>query len=180
MLCDNCKKNNATTHLKTIINGEVFEQHLCSDCAKEKGVEKEFNLENPLLSLMNSVFGEDKIKISGQEVKHCKGCNSTLDDIINIGKLGCADCYETFKSELLPYLKRIHGETKHIGKIAYTVNEEKDKDTIPADKKAENNNESADSLSTLKEELKNLISEEKFEQAAIVRDKIKALEDTLK
>lgn len=35
MLCDNCKKNTATYHSKTIINGVESSEHLCSECAKK-------------------------------------------------------------------------------------------------------------------------------------------------
>lgn len=34
MLCQRCKKREATYHSKTIINGMVSEEHLCSNCAK--------------------------------------------------------------------------------------------------------------------------------------------------
>ena len=37
MLCQNCGKYEATTHVKRIINGESAEAHLCSDCAKALG-----------------------------------------------------------------------------------------------------------------------------------------------
>ena len=37
MLCQNCGKNEATTHLKRIINGEKAETHLCSQCASALG-----------------------------------------------------------------------------------------------------------------------------------------------
>ncbi len=176
MLCENCKKNNATTHLKTVINGKVYEQHLCSQCAKEKGVVKDFGLDNPLLSIMNSVFGGTMLN-SGENVKRCKGCNSSFEDIINHGKLGCSDCYDTFYDELLPYFKRIHGDTKHIGKIAYTVNEEKTNEEAKTSDRVENDK---DTIHSLKEELKKLINEENFEKAAVVRDKIKALEESEK
>lgn len=34
MICDRCKKREATTYLKTNINGVVTEKHLCSECAR--------------------------------------------------------------------------------------------------------------------------------------------------
>lgn len=37
MKCEHCGKNEATFYYKSNINGEVTEQHLCSDCAKELG-----------------------------------------------------------------------------------------------------------------------------------------------
>ena len=33
MLCDRCKKNEATFHKVISINGDGYETHLCSDCA---------------------------------------------------------------------------------------------------------------------------------------------------
>lgn len=35
MLCDKCKKNQATYHRKTTINGVTTEEHLCTKCAME-------------------------------------------------------------------------------------------------------------------------------------------------
>ena len=37
MLCQACGKNPATTHVKTIINGELTEYSLCADCAQKMG-----------------------------------------------------------------------------------------------------------------------------------------------
>ena len=37
MLCQNCGKNPATTHIKTIVNGKLTEYDLCSECAREMG-----------------------------------------------------------------------------------------------------------------------------------------------
>ncbi len=85
--------------------------------------------------------------------KRCHTCGCTLSHISEKGRVGCADCYEVFKNELLPYIKRVHGNTKHIGKtpILENINEIKE----------------------LKETLNRLIAEEKYEQAAVIRDKIR-------
>ena len=37
MLCQSCGKRQATTHVKTIINGELKEYELCSECANKMG-----------------------------------------------------------------------------------------------------------------------------------------------
>ena len=37
MLCEHCGKKEATFYYKTNVNGDVNEQHLCCDCAKELG-----------------------------------------------------------------------------------------------------------------------------------------------
>ena len=36
MLCDRCKKNEATIHVKKVLNGKIESMHLCAECAKEK------------------------------------------------------------------------------------------------------------------------------------------------
>ena len=37
MLCDRCKKNEATSYFRSTVNGVTTEEHLCSACAAEKG-----------------------------------------------------------------------------------------------------------------------------------------------
>ena len=37
MLCDNCKKNEATVHMTRVVNGKKSERHLCNACAKQQG-----------------------------------------------------------------------------------------------------------------------------------------------
>ena len=40
MLCQHCKKNQANTHIKRVINGEKTEMDLCSECAAKLGVDE--------------------------------------------------------------------------------------------------------------------------------------------
>ena len=37
MLCQSCEKRQATTHIKTILNGELKEFNLCPECAAKLG-----------------------------------------------------------------------------------------------------------------------------------------------
>lgn len=165
MLCQHCKKNEATTHVKTMINGKYTEYRLCPECAHELGYDNMFSDFNADFGgLLSSFFSNALPAISG--AAHCKSCGSTLNDIKRTGKVGCADCYDTFFSELMPTIRSIHGNTEHKGKhpdaIEYTVNEEK--------------TESTDKIAELKAELKQAIEDENFERAAQLRDEIKELE----
>ena len=115
MLCDKCGKNNATTHIKQIINGVVTERNLCSSCAAEEGYSKFPH--GGLADMLASMFGDiSGLGIESNETR-CPVCGSRFSDIAETGKAGCAECYKTFYSELLPYLKRVHGSVKHIGKV---------------------------------------------------------------
>ncbi len=92
-------------------------------------------------------------------VKRCDCCGSSFDDILKSGKCGCPHCYEKFYEKLLPRIKNVQG-----GRIEHTGK------TPNAGKSSE------DQTLILKEQLKTLIAEEKYEEAAVVRDKIKNLE----
>ena len=159
MLCEKCKKNQATTHIKTIINGKYSEKHLCSECYKE---ENDFAGGFSVGDMFSSMFGDSHYSGLQNGVIRCPVCGSTINDISNTGKAGCSDCYKTFGEQLLPFIKRIHGSVSHTGKM------------VSGNVSAENNEKSE--LLKLKEQLKSLIAEEKFEEAAKVRDRIKELE----
>ena len=55
MKCDRCGKNEATFHYKTNINGRVTEAHLCSDCARAMGYTSSLRRSMRPMSL----FGDD-------------------------------------------------------------------------------------------------------------------------
>lgn len=52
MVCDRCKKREATSYFKMVINGVVTEKHLCSDCASLETMEDKsyFDIFDNLLS----------------------------------------------------------------------------------------------------------------------------------
>lgn len=160
MKCEKCGKFEATTHIRSVINGVVREYNLCSNCASSEGYGS--GSHNSLAGMLASMFGEFvPTGISDNAVK-CSSCGASFSDIAKSGKVGCAECYKTFENELLPYLKRVHGSTKHIGKIP-----------VSAPIMVVNTEETVESL---RMELNRLVSEEKYEQAAVIRDKIRKLE----
>lgn len=167
MLCQHCQKNEATTHVKTMINGEYAEYRLCPECAHELGYDSMFpDFTADFGGLLGSFLSAALPARSG--ATHCKLCGSTMNDIKKTGKVGCSECYDTFFSELMPTIRNVHGNTEHIGKrpvIEYETVED-DKPEQQEDKK----------LESLKAELKQAIEDENFERAAELRDKIKELE----
>ncbi len=161
MFCDKCGKNIATTHIKTVVNGVLTEHDLCTSCAAEAGYGDLPNggLADLLISMLNGI-SPNKL---AENTRRCPVCGATFADIAKTGKAGCAECYKTFYSDLLPYLKRLHGSVKHIGKIPNSA----PLATVPDKNKIE----------TLRMELNRLVGEERYEEAAIVRDQIKELEE---
>lgn len=166
MKCQHCNHNEATTHIKKNVNGNVTEMHLCSDCAKELGVMEEFSPE----SFFNDTFfgnflgaGVPAMNIlSG--IDHCEYCGSTFNDIVKSGRVGCANCYSNFEDRLQPTITKMHGNAKHIGKnVTYTEEKEAEPEISELDK--------------LKNDLKLAIKEQRFEDAAVLRDKINEMNE---
>lgn len=159
MLCEKCKKNIATTHIRSIVNGKKTEMHLCAECAAKEGISgiNDAGLGGMLASMFGDVLSLDP----AASLVKCDCCGSTFHDISKTGKAGCPQCYKTFYNEFLPYLKRVHGSIRHVGKTLHA----------PAAEQEPQND-----IMKLKNELAELVREEKFEQAAEVRDKIKELE----
>lgn len=172
MLCEKCKKNNASFFFEENINGKKRSMALCSACAEEmqkngmlQGSESPFDVFGLSSSIHDSLFGSlftsPKKVMQIDKQKACPACGSTLEDFRKIGKAGCGECYKTFASELEATIRSIHGNAKHTGRA-------------PARARAilEKENE----LKNLREQLKASIENEEFEQAALLRDKIKNIE----
>lgn len=172
MLCDECGKNKATVHLTEIVNEQITKLNLCETCAKEKGsdVEQHFGISD-LLTALSDVEAPSPSAGGGPAVKsRCPHCGLTYDDFKKVGRLGCSECYVTFKASLAPLLKRIHGSNQHLGKVPNPVmiKEQKVLSKIH------------DDLEMAKADLQKAIKKEEFEEAATLRDKIKFLEKKMK
>ena len=161
MLCENCKKNTATTHIRTVINGVVIEKNLCGYCAAQSGYSKFVN--NGFASMLAAMFG-DELATGNIRESRCACCGTRFSDIAETGKMGCSECYVTFKDKLIPYLKRVHGTTEHIGKKLNDAGSSLAPVTIDSQKEA------------LRNEMLKAVQNEDFEKAAYLRDEIKKLE----
>ncbi len=162
MQCDVCHKSEATVHLTEIVNDKVTKLHLCEECARAKGEEMEthFGLSDLLAGLAD--LGMPQELKSSKSVK-CSECGFTFADFQRVGRLGCPACYDAFQGQLTPLMKRIHGTDIHVGKYPLK----------PVQSGADNK---PNELMELKAKLQNAISSEAFEEAAVLRDKIKMLE----
>ncbi len=164
MLCDICGKNEATVHLTEIINDQVTKLHLCEGCAKEKGAEMEehFGLSDLLAGLSDLGAG---LEPEMTESVKCANCGLSYQNFRKTGRLGCSECYEAFKKQLGPILKRIHGTDRHIGKVPLKSGKVLNEMNV---------------LQELRQRMEKAIQFEEFEEAARLRDEIKKLEEKMK
>lgn len=153
MLCDNCKSNMASYHKSVNINGQGYETHLCSECAKLFNEPSLFDFDEfglfdlPILS-----------KFMLEEQKRCNNCKSTFSDFLKRGKLGCKDCYATFEEEIRDMLENMESP------IDLNLDEFTD---------ISENNE----LMQLEAQLQQAISEERYEDAGELKKKINLLKN---
>ena len=162
MLCTNCNSREASFHYKQILGGKKTEQHLCSVFAHELAYLGQRESEFDIGSLLNEFISMPVSHNSSKSIVSCPGCNTTYDEFRRSGLLGCDKCYETFGSIIESTLSRIQPSTVHKGSLSGEEGA-----------KIRKENE----ISTLKDELKKAIIDERYEDAAILRDKIKRMEE---
>ena len=177
MKCQNCGKNDVTFRYTQVINGVKKEMNLCDKCAKELGF-KDINFNMPInfSSFLTDFFNDynDNLLPSfiGSNVSQCKACNTTFDDFINSGEFGCSNCYDLFEDRISPILKNLQGANKHIGRgyREVTKKSEEEKTNKKQVKKEENE------VEKLQKDLQKAIKDERYEEAAKIRDEIKKIE----
>lgn len=183
MLCENCGKREANVRYSENINGKKKELNLCEECSKKLGIgEMDFSMPIDFSNFLGG-FMEDLATpefmpmLNTLKGTKCNSCGSTFDDIINTGMLGCQDCYDFFEARLDPIIRRLQGSNRHVGRIGKIIDSKIDeKNKKESDVQSDKEKVETNKIEKLKEQLKKAISEEKYEEAAKIRDEIKSLE----
>lgn len=192
MLCENCGKREANVMYTQIINGDKKEMHLCEECSEKLGIENmDFKMPISFSSFLGDFFDEfenDTLLPELNPIKElrCDSCGMTFENFMNTGKFGCSNCYNIFESKIDPILKNIHGANRHVGRLgkigpASNIQEQEEKREInkiegteKEEPKVANEVSEEDKL---REELRKAIKEERYEDAAKLRDEIKNLKE---
>ena len=165
MMCEDCGVRPAKFHLMTIINGDRVERNLCPGCmAKHQkqlpGIDFS-NLAGILNSILEDRSAEERTKQDAQfEGLVCEQCGTTYMEFQKWGMLGCANCYQAFKTPLTSLLQRVHGNTQHAGRVP---------DGAHSGASIRMN------IDRLRQKLQKAVADEEYEQAAKLRDAIRAL-----
>lgn len=179
MTCERCNKKKAAVIYRENINGRIKALKLCEECAEL--LEQAGELEDvssavggfpfpdcpteecaPLLPFLSVTVTQDRAESPGG--CRCPQCDSTIRNIAETGRVGCAACYTVFGRELEDILRATRGDVGHRGRVSagYRARLEK-----------------ADRLAELKKQLREAVSSEQYESAAGLRDSIRALEAEL-
>lgn len=148
-------------HITEISNYEATEsKDMCVFCglpyiSKEGGPEFDSTASQIFEMITSTIKNVNKQPQQPIKPPGCPTCGHTLEDVLIIGKIGCGNCYEFYKKELLPLIEKCQfGATKHIGKKPKRISK---------------------SLKELETELKTAIEKEEYEKAAVLMDEIKKL-----
>jgi protein arginine kinase activator len=161
MVCDNCKERDAVVHLTRIVDNAVTQLHLCEKCAAAKGVETTLAVpQHPLGDILQAV--QQQTSVTSEDAASCAFCGATARDFRATGRLGCPHCYDAMEHSLRELLRRLHGNSKHVG-IQYDV-------------PVAHVLEKQDSVHDLRDRLRRAVETEQFELAAELRDRLRVLE----
>lgn len=160
--CQKCSKP-ATIHITEIVQGSPLEFHLCEEHARQQLAGEDSAessvADKAMAQLAKSSRSRDTSEIDKQT---CPVCGISFLEFRNAGRLGCSHDYDAFRDELMPLLENIHGETQHSGKVPKRV---------PPDRRRQTE------LIQLRQALRHAVSEENYEEAARLRDRIQQLEE---
>ncbi len=197
MLCQNCGKNEVNFRYTQIVNGVKKEMALCDKCARELGLEGlDFSMPINFSSFFSDFFNDAESLLPSfakTNLLECDHCGMTFEDFANIGEFGCGDCYMTFADKILPVLKNLHGSSRYVGRdYREAIDElEDNKSRFEASQKQKNKMNIQDSkenkentekkkqekeIEKLQKDLQKAIKEERYEDAAKIRDEIKKIE----
>ncbi len=158
MNCDACKQKNATVFLTQIVDGKMQKVNLCEACSKEKGVTDPTGF--ALADLLLGLGASQEMEKSSTGMR-CPVCGFSQADFKKTGRFGCSNCYDIFGDGLESMLKNMHKDTEHKGKVPARLLKAKLRE---------------EEMKTIQRDLRKAISEEKYEAAAELRDRLKKIE----
>lgn len=169
MICDKCHKNKACHSLLEPTNNGMVKYYLCDSCAERLNLLNSNQNTISLNNFLDEIFqskDNKKLDVPYETTNNliCSHCQSSYTDFVNTGKLGCPHCYQSFFTDLKPLLRQIHGSITHVGKIPHHT---------------QNKLSLKQEIAKLQEQIQICINTEEFEQAAIIRDRIKTLQRQL-
>ena len=186
MICESCNQEEATVLLTKISADEKHALHLCPACASQVAQTSNSGGEAPAATAstaqeekkptpkpLNAVTGH--LPKTGKAAdRACFRCGMTYKQFCKSGRFGCDDCYQALGEELRRLMKRIHGAQAHVGKQPQVAVGEADASPQAAADPA--STAVTDDLAELRDQLREAVQSEAYEQAAALRDRIGQLE----
>ena len=169
MMCEQCHIRPGTIRLQVITEGQAVERTLCHECGQKQiaALQSAPGLQSPApmthLGGILSFSPKPGTLVPGPTV--CPCCGYSLQQFHQTSMLGCPDCYQSFAPQLHMVLRRVQGgSVHHDGKIPARAG-----DGLRLHREIEH----------LRQELARAVNDERFEDAATLRDQVRDLERKL-
>lgn len=157
MKCELCHQAQAETATQMTVGGEVRELYVCKDCATRRPEASTPATEVRIEVLFDSAFPLPAPHDASKRTEDpCPTCGMTRREYRKRSRLGCATCYAHFSQELAPLLRDMHSGERHVGKVPRQALDSVARERLAA-------------------ELTEAINHQQYEQAAILRDRLRAL-----
>lgn len=161
MMCDRCGKHEATIFIRREGAGESA---LCDLCAREQGITAEDGrLHISLEELFSSP--QDSSDRPGYR-STCSVCGMRLEEVRKTGRVGCPECFSSFRTEILSFLKRRGRGGEYRGSVPRRFAAAGRRGGGAADPEA---------YARWESELAQALSAEDYEKAARIRDRMRGL-----
>jgi protein arginine kinase activator len=173
-----CNKAKLVHVTEILEHGDIVNEfHLCEDCAdtyvSQIGNQKGSTLSEAIQKLLETVGHIIKDTVVHEHTKNmqkaCPACGITVEQILQLGRLGCPQCYEHLSLDgLVQNLQ--NGATKHVGKVPKQSNKialNKKEKSIPLDLR----------IADLNLKLKQSIECEKYETAGMIHNAIGEIQE---
>lgn len=166
MLCEHCHENEAKISYTIVEGNEMKQMQVCPSCFQEF-LAKQFpssqipplDIQPMIQELLSLFHGKDAEE---EEGRSCPVCGRSLKEFRKTGMFGCDNCYNTFAEELNALLPRMQGADHHVGAMPEAFRR---------------NREASEKEQALKDRLDAAVADERYEDAALLRDEIKALKE---
>ena len=165
-ICEHCGEHEAQIHYTEIGSEGKHAYYLCVGCGLEKGVPIDpthgvlLGSEETWAGLLHRFSQE---RDAGDSLA-CPECGWTFGAFETHSHLGCPHCYQTFMGDMTRLLKDFHGANRHRGKVPHRIGRRIDLRRR---------------ILGVKENIQMAIGEERFEDAARLRDEMRDLDEEL-
>lgn len=170
MQCEVCQQSPASVYVTDMKYeaevphgelGQIQTRSVCASCAAHLG------LPHATTPAQNKAVLFKLLQKTAQKSQQktgltCDRCGLSLNDFRQTGRVGCADCYTTFRAHLEPMLLGMHQATRHVGRGPGASAAETDLN---------------EQITRLRERMDLAIREEDYEDAARLRDELTKLQD---
>ena len=172
MICQRCHARDATVQVDATVDGDTITLRLCRECATSWVGEGSTACNSELAEMLRNIAlkalgvvdgksvddneGEDEVEVA------CPECGLSLRDFRNRQRLGCEQCYLTFRADVEGLIAQMHRGTTHRGRTPDSAGARPAVNGL--------------TRAALSGQLAEAIAEEAFERAAAIRDALTELD----